>query len=234
MNTIKTKMLLSLCAGLMTCQAQATEFSLLSGSATSNAFGNSYAVMQDGLTVTATAWASTGHADSFETAKLKVYPGFGLGICNRSEIRCPTRFGQHGVDNRGADDLVLFTFSSAVQLDALQLLQIGRDSDLSLWAGTGSLNLQGLTFADLGAASLIGNTSRYPTFRTYALDGLLGGEYTWLAVAPRVGDNNDLFKLRSLSLSSLPIVTTPVPEPQSWAMWLAGLGLLSYTLRRRT
>ena len=39
--------------------------------------------------------------------------------------------------------------------------------------------------------------------------------------------------LRSLNVDDLKIVSTPVPEPETYAMLLAGLGLIGAVARRR-
>ena len=131
-------------AALFSAQAAAVEFTFVSGNPAPEAFGNSYTQTLDGLTTTVTAWSTTGRGGRYQTAELEIYTGYGMGVCSRSEgVNCSSSGNMHALDNEGADDLILFRFSSAVQLDSLTLRQFGGDSDLSIWAGSGSLNLDG-------------------------------------------------------------------------------------------
>lgn len=225
----KLSAVLSLC--IMSASAQAVDFSFLSNPVTPEAFGNSLVMTQQNLTLTATAWSTTGSGNTFQTAELEIYSGYGMGVCNRIEgVNCSNTGNSHALDNAGADDLILFKFSNAVRLDTLNLLQFGGDSDLSLWAGTGTLNLTGKTASGLGTATLITNSNSQNTSRTITLGSTLNGQYDWLAVAARIGQENDYAKLRALTVDP---VAAPVPEAESWAMLLAGLGLVGFAVRRR-
>lgn len=223
-----TKISAALALALLSAQVQAVEFSFLSGAVTPEAYGNSYSTTVDGLTLTATAWATTGVFGRFQTAELEAYAGFGLGVCNRSEgLNCPSKNNAPALDNRGADDLILFTFSQSVNLETVKFFQLAGDSDLNLWAGSGPINLNGIRSRDLGRAIFVNNTDSSNTLRTIGLGGGFSGTYDWLAVGPRVNQNNDFINLSSLNV-------TPVPEPQTWTMILAALGLIGFAVRRRT
>lgn len=222
---------------ILSAQVQAVEFSFLSNRMATSSFGNSYSDTVDGLTLTATAWATTGKRGQLQTAALGMYPGYGIGVCNRSEGRnCSSRQNQHSLDNRGADDMILFTFSSSVQLDALNYKQYGGDSDFSMWAGTGEITLNGLKPSQLDAATLFNNQNPANTIRSLDLDNAFDGHYDWLIVSARIGQNNDYMKLRGLSVSPVSLIgsVTPVPEADTWALMLAGLGLVGWAVRRRT
>lgn len=228
MSSILRSLLLA--SALLSTQATATEFSFVSGDP-ADAFGNSYSQTVDGLTVTASAWSTTGHGNRYQTAELEVFSGYGMGVCNRDEgLDCSNFGNMHALDNSGAADLIVFSFSSAVQLRQLSLQQFGGDSDLSLWAGSGSLNLEGQKTNDLGWAMAVTNSSRVDDIKTVNLSGF-SGAYDWLAVSARVSQFNDFAKLRALQVEA---VTTPVPEADNWAMLLAGLGLVGFAVRRRT
>ena len=217
-------------AALLSTQAAAVEFSFVSGNPAPEAFGNSYAQTLDGLTATATAWSTTGLGGRYQTAELEIYGGYGMGVCNRNEgVNCSTSGNMHALDNKDGTDLILFRFSSAVKLDSLTLLQFGGDSDLSLWAGTGSLNPADLKPSALGSASSFNNTSQVNDIKTVNLSNFIG-TYDWLAVSARLAQVNDFAKLRTLKVEA---VTSPVPEADSWAMLLAGLGLVGFAVRRR-
>lgn len=216
---------------LLSTQAAATEFSFLSGNPAPETFGNSYSQTLDGLTTTATAWSTTGHGNKYETAELEIYSGYGMGVCNRDEgVNCSSRGNMHALDNDGADDLIVFSFSSSVQLNNLTLLQFGGGSDLSLWAGTGSLNLAGLKSNSLGSEILAVNNSAIDNIKTVDLSAFVG-TYDWLAVSARLTQKDDFAKLTALNVQA---VTTPVPEAETWTMLLAGLGLVGFAVRRRT
>ena len=217
-------------AALFSTQAVAAEFSFVSGNPGPEAFGNSYAQTLGGLTTTVSAWSTTGRGGRYQTAELEIYNGFGMGVCNRDEgVNCSSIGNMHALDNMGADDLILFRFSSSVRLDSLTLRQFGGDSDLSLWAGTGSLNLAGLKPAALGSASPFNNNSSINDIKTVDLSNFTGA-YDWLAVSARLAQENDFAKLRTLNVQS---VASPVPEADSWAMLLAGLVLVGFAARRR-
>jgi hypothetical protein len=214
---------------LASAQAQAVEFSLVSGAVTPEAYGNTYSATLDGLTLTASAWSATGRRGAFETAELQIRPGFGMGVCNRDEgIGCPDKNNSRTLDNKGAADLILFSFSGAVTLKSLAMLQFGGDSDLSVWAGTGAFSPANKTAGDLGTASLFGNASRVNDIRSVNL--AVAGTYDWLAVAARIGQKNDFAMLQSLTVE--PVAQT-VPEVETWVMLLAGLGLVGFAVRRR-
>ena len=216
-------------AALFSAQAAAVEFTFVSGNPAPESFGNSYVQTLDGLTTTVTAWSTTGRRGSYQSAELEIYAGYGMGVCSRSEgVNCSNSGNMHALDNQGADDLILFRFSSAVQLDKLTLLQFGGDSDLSIWAGSGSLNLDGVKPAALGSATPFINNSSLNTIKTVDLSSFTGS-YDWLAVSARLAQANDFAKLQSLTVQP----TSPVPEPGNWAMLLAGLGLVGFAVRRR-
>ena len=215
---------------LLSTQAAATEFFFLSGNPTPETFGNSYSQTLDGLTTTATAWSTTGKKNSYETAELEIFSGYGMGVCNRGEgVNCSNSGNMHALDNKNSVDLILFRFSSSVQLTNLNLLQFNGDSDLSLWAGTGSLNLAVLKPASLGSETLAFSNSTVNNFKTVDLSKFVG-TYDWLAVSARLSDKDDFAKLTSLKVQA---ATTPVPEADTWAMLLAGLGLVGFAVHRR-
>ncbi|HUX29869.1 MAG TPA: PEP-CTERM sorting domain-containing protein [Thiobacillus sp.] len=205
---------------LLSAQAQAIEFSFVSGAVVPDAYGNVYTTTVDGLTLTASAWSSTGKRGAFETAELEIDSGSGLGVCNRDEkINCADKKNSQALDNKGANDLILFDFSSAVSLQSLTTYQAGKDSDLSLWAGTGTFSPDGMTSSAFGTAVQTGDLSTFT------------GSYDWLAVAARIGDKDDFVKLQSLTVTP---VTQAVPDAATWMTMLAGLGLVGFAVNRRS
>jgi hypothetical protein len=219
---------------VFSAQAQAVEFSFLSGAVTPEAWGNTntYSATVDGLALTASAWSSTGKRDLLKTAELVILPGYGMGACNRDEgINCTDKGDSHALDNKGASDLILFSFSRAVSLGTLTLLQVGGDSDLSLWAGMGAIGPSGMPPSALGTATLIDHASSANAINIVALDSAFTGSYDWLAVAARLGHNNDFASLLALKVEP---VSQPVPEAETWAMLLTGVGLIGFVVRRRS
>lgn len=217
---------------LFASQVQAVDFSLVSGSVTPAAYGNTYTATVDGLTLTASAWSDTAQNKQlrqFESAALIIDPGFGMGVCNQVEkLNCMAN-NADALGNKIADELILFSFSSAVSLKTLSMVQFGTDSDLSLWAGTGSINLNGMTPDTLATASLYSNTSPANTTRSVSL-AAFSGTYDWFAVAARIAQKDDFAKLQSLTVEP---VAQPVPEAKTWTMLLAGMALVGFAVRRR-
>lgn len=211
---------------LVAAQAQAVDFSFAPASGTlTQGNGNSYSGTVNGLTITATAWSNANKAGKFQTATLNV-ANDGLGVC--TSVHCTTGM----LDNSsGSSDMILFSFSSAVNLQSLGLQQVGSDSDLSVWAGTGStFSPNNKKPTKLGTASLIDNSNAVAGFRTVGLAGFTGS-YDWIAVAARIGQTNDFALLKSLTVNP---VAQPVPEAATWMTMLAGLGLVGFAVSRRT
>jgi len=54
---------------------------------------------------------------------------------------------------------------------------------------------------------------------------------TWTPLPPRIGDPDD--PLKSSGVGAIALPTAPVPEPESYALFLAGLGMMAFIARRR-
>ncbi len=219
---------------LISGQAHAIDFSFASGAGLTRSFGNAYTATVDDLTVTASAWSNTQRVkkfDQFEQAALTLTPGSGLGVCSSKEkVNCTAKNFADALGNKGADDLILFTFSSAVTLQSLSMIQSGGDSDLSIWAGTGAFSPAGLTASGIGPATfLYDNTNVVDPVKIVSLASFTGS-YGWIAVATRIGHSDDFAKLQSLTVNH---VAQPVPETATWITMLAGLGLVGFRVSRR-
>lgn len=215
---------------LISAPAHAIDFSFASGAGLTQSFGNAYTATVDDLTVTASAWSSTGRASQFEQAALTLTPGVGLGVCSGQEkVGCTAKNFADALGNKRADELILFSFSSTVTLASLSMIQSGGDSDLSLWAGTGAFSPAGLTASGIGPATLYDNTNAVDTVKIVSLASFTGN-YDWIAVAARIGQNDDFAKLQSLTVNR---VAQPVPETATWITMLAGLGLVGFRVSRR-
>ena len=93
--------------------------------------GNVRTFVSGGVTLSASAWGYTyGSSDNaLQNAALGRW-STGLGACNRSES-CGSPV--HQVDNSGADDWVLFTFSEAVDVTSIRIDPYGTyDRDVSV------------------------------------------------------------------------------------------------------
>lgn len=215
---------------LAATHAQAVEISFTSVAAIPQAKGNEYTTTDTltGLTTTASAWSSATKS-KFAKATLTLTPGSGLGVCSKDEgVDCTGSNFADALGNNGASDLIVFSFSGAVTLQSLTLLQVGGDSDLSLWAGTGTFGAS----TKLGPASLVEHIGMADEVKGVNLAApIFAGTYTWLAVASRIGDYDDFAKLQSLMVEP---VAQPVPDPAAWMTMLAGLGLVGFAVKRRT
>jgi hypothetical protein len=217
---------------LVSAQASAVDVSFTSGTLSSTASGNTYTATDtlSGLTLTATAWSNANKAGNFQVATLAMAKD-GLGACTSN---CKSDSTLNNTINRtsASGDLILVTFSQAVNLQSLSLQQSGKDSDLSLWAGTGAFSPAGLKASQLGTATPYINTNSVAGSRTVSLTTFTGS-YDWLAIATSVAnlDKTDYAKLKSLTVNP---VAQPVPDPTTWMTMLAGLGLVGFRVSRRT
>ena len=210
---------------LASAQAQAVEFSFTSAGTITDPLTD--------LTITSSAWSNTAAGSQFEAAKLSFDTTNGMGVYNPTENDKSKGQGNttDALGNNKGVDLVLFSFSSAVSLQSLTIYQVGRDSDLSLWAGTGTFSPSGLQASSslLGTERLFSNTNSTEGIRTVDLSAIIG-TYDWLAVAARIDHTDDVAKLKSLTVTP---VAQSVPEVETWVMLLAGLGLVGFAVRRR-
>jgi hypothetical protein len=218
---------------LASAQAQAVEFSFTSAGTITDTL--------TGLTITSSAWSNTAAGSQFEAATLS-FATDGMGVYNRTENTNTANpnanpiAGSNGnttdaLGNKGGvNDLILFSFSSAVSLQSLTMYQVGSDSDLSMWAGTGAFSPANKTADALGTASLFENTSAANEIKSVSLVTFTG-TYDWLAVAARIGHIDDFAKLKSLTVTP---VAQPVPDAATWMTMLAGLGLVGFAVNRRS
>lgn len=219
---------------LASAHAQAVEFSFTSAGTITDTL--------TGLTVTSSAWSDTAAGNQFEAATLS-FAADGMGVYNPTEnTNTPNAnanpiAGSNGntagaLGNKGGvNDVILFSFSSKVSLQTLTMAQFGGDSDLSMWAGTGSsFSLSGMTSDALGTPTLFENTSAANEIKSVNLV-TFSGTYDWLAVAARIGHADDLAKLQSLTVTP---VAQAVPDAATWMTMLAGLGFVGFAVKRRT
>lgn len=210
---------------LISVQAQAVQFDFLPNAGTlTGGNGNTYTAEVAGLTVTASAWSSVA-GNAFGAGALDLTAD-GMGAYGQDETR------KNGADSLGnytakgvnTSDLILFSFSGKVSLQSLSTYQVGKDSDLSLWAGSGTFSPDGMT------ATLYENTNTVAGIRIVGLN-TFNDSYDWLAVAARIGQKDDLVRLQALMVTP---VAQPVPDAATWMTMLAGLGFVGFAVKRRT
>lgn len=211
----------------------------LTGSGGEGSWGNVRTFLMGGVTVTATAWGYTyGSSDNaLQSAALGQW-STGLGVCNRQEgLSCGSP--SHQVDNVGADDFVLFTFSTAVDITSLTIDPYGTwDRDVSYWvaatltnANLGGVNYAGLAGRGFGARQdLTSGASGNPL----NVSPIVGGLVTALLFGGRVeaesssNSYQDRFKIAAITAD---VPRRSVPEPTS--LLLLGAGFFSLAASRK-
>jgi hypothetical protein len=198
------------------------------------------------VTLWVTAWGYTYGSQNNALEKAAVGRwSTGLGVCNVTETPCssPT----HQVDNVGADDWMLFVFSTPVDITSVRIDPYGSyDRDVSYYGGTVSsipLNLTGKNYSQLASLgfSPVQNDSSTAS-DNYRDVSISGGYVNALLLGGYLGgsDQDDYFKVRSLSAATPPPPPPPppppreVPEPGSVLTLLMGSGAFGLMkLRKR-
>jgi hypothetical protein len=205
----------------------------------------------DTVRVRASGWSIDGSTvrDSF----LGIFSGSGLGVTSGDEVAGD--LNRHTVDNQTRTDFILLQFDRNVKLNSavfnsfkLYNLSTGaqlsyQDNDATIgrgftntaWNSQPGLNNQNVSALD----TLIPVANRYASAGTgsSAVRAINTNDFIgniWLISAAMANHNADQ-KFDSFKLNSLTVTTTAVvPEPASWAMMIAGFGLIGGAMRRRS
>ncbi|WP_373085180.1 VPLPA-CTERM sorting domain-containing protein [Sneathiella sp.] len=184
----------------------------------------SYAFSEDGIGLTATPGefqSSTIGSETVSTpgaARVGQYAG-GLGVSN------PWYFDQHEVDGLINNDVVIFSFDQKVSLETVAFTYF--DDEVSWnwkqgWHSAGNDEFSGFLDTDNdGLLNLVGINFDANPFNAGGIIGKLFGIGAW--------DNNDDFKIKSMTVSAVPL---PAALPL-YGAGLAVMGFVGWRKRRK-
>lgn len=200
-------------------------------------FGNAYTFSSGGISVRASAWRATrsGSVWSATSAYLGRY-GNGLGATSTGDGNGGNNL--HTIENSDGVDFVLLQFNQNVTISSLQLSNyaIGSTTDndafvssaISALPWTSTINLasnNALLGSLVSAGASIKSAAGLPSTR--ATNYNIAGN-VWIVGADFFNtDNFDGFKLTSVT------VAPAIPEPETWAMLIAGFAGIGMAARRR-
>lgn len=210
-------------------------------------------VSNSGLTATATAFSAANNSTATIAATTAYYGG-GLGVTSKGET---TASPQHAIDNNGAIETVMLSFSDGVSgissgdkvnLTSVKFGWVSGDSDFSVYAYTGSSSTpspSGLSYTNLTSNgwTLIGHYNGGSSAASYNLNtsvyssNWLIGAYNGLGTSLDKGD--DYFKLASVTGTAFCADKpndkscggggTPGGVPEPGTLLLMGAGFLGLT-----
>lgn len=228
---------IAIAVGTAAPAAASTTFALTGNDPVNGTFGNQRVFTAGGISVRATGWRAVSSNGSF-TAQQSYLARFSNGLGVTSTDDNSGRDSLHTIENRHGFDFVLFQFDRAVTLTGatLNTYRVNNSRDNDVFIGTVNTNLSwtngialqnnsGLLNDLIDAGISIKSATNTPASRSFASYGQFGN--LWLVGADfNNTDGTDAFKMRNL-------MVTPVPEPATWAMMIAGFGIIGAGLRRR-
>lgn len=234
-------MALAALAAVSPANAAQVVFNMTGNTATSGTDGNALTYNIGGVRVRVTAWSLTA-----PNAGGTVYDSYlgaystGLGATSGDENGGSNT---HTVDNQNRFDFLLFQFDQAVDMVSATFTTYAvggtvKDSDFTYgfgntnvaWNSQPNLNNQGFgTLSSLlggGFTTVTGDSAG----GTKTIDPLARTGNVWLIGAAFANADS---KIDAFKISNVTVNTTAVPEPATWAMMIAGFGLVGGTMRRR-
>lgn len=222
-------------------------FNLVGNSALDGTDGNArlFSATTAGTTINVrvTAWNLSGGV--VKNAFLGAY-GTGLGVTNQGEG--DGSGNRHAIDNSSGNgrDFILLQFDKPVEFISGRFTtwEGTADSDVTIDYGTTATPWSsGLGLNNQSEATLNGllNGSRFHVDGNSAPNGVVHdlqpgapGQKVgniWMVASSFINQDGkkDSFKFDDLSVSYI----DPLPEPGSWALMLAGFGMVGFSLRRR-
>lgn len=166
--------------------------------------GNIKTFSINGVNVNVSGWSRDKTTGIYAQAYLGAYP-YGLGVTDLVSDGNGSS-NQHAMDNKGADNYLLFEFDQPITVDNIRLgFILTTSSDVTVWFGyapggvdpyTNHQTLNGGFLNGLVTETNIGTSS-------IRLVDINGGNQSGniLVVAPKIGDSNDYFKVDKLTIA---------------------------------
>lgn len=233
-----------------TAQAQAATFvfGLTGSSNLSGSYGNSrlFSATSGGTTINVRATAWSVSSNLVRNAYLGAY-GNGLGVTSRAEGSGGNN--THTTDNQSGTDFIILQFSKPVEFISgkFTTYQLGglsyQDSDATIDYGTTATAWNSplsLDNTNISVVNALLNGAAYEATGGSAPTGIVrdlqpgapGSKVgnIWMVASSFVNQDakKDAFKFSQLTVSYM----DPLPEPESWAMMLAGFGFAGVAMRR--
>jgi len=219
---------------LTAAPASAAEFifNLQTGGTTATSVGSSYG---NSRTFTLTSGAETlqVRVSAFSIVNGQIVQSYvgrydnGLGVINPNDGGS----NYHAVDNIGSTDFLVFQLSKIASATSATTVAYADDSDfLARLGSTQQAWNQALTSTNINFTSDKQVTGNGGTLTR----SLFAANNTGNLLLVQAGGTDalaDAFKLRSITFVTP--AAAPVPEPATWAMMIAGFGLVGMGLRRR-
>lgn len=194
-----------------------------------------------------TAYAKQGGGYTVESSYLGAY-SHGLGVTNSKDDKGKNLY--HTIDNKNGYDFVVFRFDQDVDVSSLTFspFKVDGSTDSDAWIGVGQTDVNyssALSFSNWANDMSMFDTifesaggSKESTRNDINPSNEIGNLLFVGASMKSFGRNDswDGFKLRSLTVDTVKAPPPPpaVPEPATWAMMLAGFGLVGGAMRHRT